>query len=374
MKQQELKNSFALSVFAFISLFIISPVFAESLCDIALNSKAFNTSDYDTSTKILMSKKDDACNAVYTSEGEAISSAKSSGANVGYGGFSVGYSEAKQVGENKWSIKDSKFCHASAEELDSATSTRAKTQVASDALKAWSECIDKTASNNLFVEYTLNPGGTGFTGLLRFRVSSGKTTFKITGIESNLDPSNNLAKVNCSIGRKNIQTNSDKDVDIIIDKTKTSIKCTKNANTSLKISLNTDQDDQTWIDLPSATELKQTKIEDLNDELNKLKSDFNDVLDKNNKSFQTVNTSVSAILTSINDVKTNKVDVSEFTNICVISKGPLPPGGNCPKGFNPVGNFYACSTDTGVGQNVGGNPPCATGAYVAKHMLLCCRP
>jgi hypothetical protein len=70
---------------------------ATSDCDIALTSKAFNTNDYAQSSRLVLKKRDDVCKSEYNSQAEAESTARQSGGSIGYGGFSLGLSDAKQT-------------------------------------------------------------------------------------------------------------------------------------------------------------------------------------------------------------------------------------------------------------------------------------
>jgi hypothetical protein len=120
-------------LFTFVIVIITSTcwsAYADSVCDLALKSGAFNTSDYAETSKILQKKKDDVCDSEYTSLAEATSAAKQSGGEIGYEAFSFKASDATKTGSGKYSIKDSRFCMAKAEQIDSFTSVRAKKIVA----------------------------------------------------------------------------------------------------------------------------------------------------------------------------------------------------------------------------------------------------
>jgi len=265
MKKQAIKiyaSCFVASVIA-----LSNNAKADSVCDVALTSGAFNTSDYTQNSRLVLKKRDDACKSEYNSQSEAVSAGQQSGGSIGYGGFSLGLSDAKQTGSGKWSISDSKLCKASAEELESFTSTVAKQQVADTALKAWSECLDKM--NRLNLKYSLIPDGTGMTGTIVRTVGDGSGFGNITGIMS----SDQKANISCRIGSKTVEIN--KPTTIKIDKGSTGISCNKPAATSVSISLNTDVGDTAWIVLPSLTEQKQTKIELVNDAVNQLRQQLN---------------------------------------------------------------------------------------------------
>ena len=63
-------------------------------CNAILQSNAFNTTDFSSSAKLLLKRKDDVCDKDYSSEAEAKSAARSAGGSIGYGGFSLSGSAA----------------------------------------------------------------------------------------------------------------------------------------------------------------------------------------------------------------------------------------------------------------------------------------
>lgn len=229
---------------------------ADGLCDLALTSGAFNTSDYAHNARLVLKKRDDVCKSEYDSQTEAISAGQQSGGSIGYGGFNLGLSEAKQKSNQKWSISDSKFCQATAEELESFTSTVAKQQVADSALQAWNECLEK--SNRLNLKYTLNPDGTGMRGTIVRMVMDGGGFGSVTGIMSS-DPS---VEVVCRIGTATVELN--KPVKIPIKKGETGLSCNKSANESVGIALSTDVGDTAWLTLPSKKQQESVSLQQVN--------------------------------------------------------------------------------------------------------------
>lgn len=239
---------------------------ADQLCDTVLKSGAFNTSDYAQTSSFLLRKRDDVCKSDYNSVAEATSAAQQGGASIGYGPFSFGAAEAKQTSSGRYSIADSRFCRASAEDIDSFTSTRAKSQVTDIAVNNWLECVKNTQTNKLFIRYSENTDGTGITGtIIRTIGDDGGAMGRITGISSS-DPAQDIA---CRIGTKNVIVN--KEYDLQIEKGKTAFSCKKQANKSLKIALITSQGDPEWILMPSAAEQKQRTIDAVNDAVNALR-------------------------------------------------------------------------------------------------------
>src|SRR5262245_1368958 len=90
----------------------------QNVCDAVLSSGAFNTSDYDQTSRILLIKRNDVCRSEYNSAAEARSAAESAGGSIGWGPFSLGATDARQTQSGKWTVADSKFCQATAEDLD----------------------------------------------------------------------------------------------------------------------------------------------------------------------------------------------------------------------------------------------------------------
>jgi len=278
-----------------VPLISMNTAIADDVCDIALTSGAFNTSDYAQSSRLLLKKKDDVCKTDYNTQSEAESAGKQSGGSIGYGGLSLGLSDAKQTSGEKWSIADSEFCRASAEELDSFTSTIVKQQVADVALRAWSECIDKT--NKLYVKYSLSPDGTGMTGTIYRSVSLDSGFGNITGVMSS-DPK---VDVNCHIGTKPIEVNKARS--IRIDKGKIGISCNKSADVSVRIALNTDVGDQEWISIPSRAEQKQSTIEAANDAINQLRKQIASLNEQITKNRQESNSYINNLTNRVNNTQ-----------------------------------------------------------------------
>ena len=240
---------------------------ADPICEVALKSGAFNTEDFAQSTAVFLRKRDDVCQKDYSSQAEATTAARSSGGSFGYGGYSLGLSDAKQTSNGRYSIKDSKYCRASTEEVDSIASISMKRQMADIALREWGKCIEITQANKLYVQYTPIPDGTGVTGTVIRKVGSGAFG-EITGIASS-DTEQTSKPITCRIGTQLVETG--KPITIKFEKTKTNFSCTKEPARNVSISLTTNQDDQEWILLPSAEQQKQAALNSLNDSINALK-------------------------------------------------------------------------------------------------------
>jgi len=245
---------------------------AQNVCDVALKSGAFNTTDLAQTTAIVQKAKEDVCNSEYNSASEAVSAAQASGANIGVGGYTLGASDAKATASGKFSVKDSKFCSAKAEELDSFTSVRARKQIADSALAAWTKCIETTNRDQLFVAYTPLSDGTGMTGILRRKVTNENANFgTIEGISTTATGAMRT-QVSCRVGTTEVKP--DTKVSIPINRTKIAITCSKPATQTIAISLNATVGDQEWIYLNSAERADQLKQQTLQDALNAQKREL----------------------------------------------------------------------------------------------------
>lgn len=294
-----------------------------SVCDVALQSNALNTSDYAKTSSILLSKHDDVCRAEYNSQKEAVNAARSSGASIGYGAYSFGASDAKQIATGTWSISDSSFCKATAEELDSFTSIRVKQQVADIALAAWSECINNVESNKLFATYSANKDGSGITGTLYRSVSRGGVGV-ITGIivtgTSDSTPGKNKEIVHCMIGTTPVSPNTA--LVINIDRTNIAFQCSKKSkNDVVKVAISTSQGDTPWMQLPSDMEMRNTDIEEANTAIEGLRGRFSkleekviDLDSKLNKLTQLVTSHSSDIANTNQKISTLNKDLSGKAN------------------------------------------------------------
>ena len=264
-------------------------------CKDVLTTKAFNTTDYQTSAKLLLNKRSEACSKIYDSKGEANSSGRSIGADIGFKGFSFGGNYAKQTANNKWSISDSDVCNKLAEAIDSAESTNLKTQVTDLALKSWSSCISESKRDALYLEYSINPDGTGFSGTINRSVGNGAFG-AITGIQE----STKGVLESCTIGNYAFEPTKEFTTQRI-NKARINISCTKNKNKSFKISILTDQGDLPWVWLPTEVEKEATDLENLKLSLNSLKSDFSELAQNQTSQAESFNTNLNSINSTLSD-------------------------------------------------------------------------
>ncbi len=241
--------------------------YSASVCDTVLATKAFDTTDFSQSSSIFLKKRDAACQQDYNSQSEAVAAGQAAGGSIGYEGFSFSANDARQSSSTKWSIKDSKLCTASAEELDSITSSSVRRQVASIAVAAWAGCISSVETSKLFVEYTSNADGSGMTGIIHRHLGENGGVGKIIGIIGSIQGKDN--RIKCSIGTMPIKLNDT--INIQIDKARTALACSKPSDIGLKISLVTTEGDQDWISMPSASVQKQLNVANLNSSIGALR-------------------------------------------------------------------------------------------------------
>ncbi|SEL93798.1 hypothetical protein SAMN04489760_10163 [Syntrophus gentianae] len=252
---------------------VLNFAYAASECDAVWDSGAFNKSRYAESASLLLKKKDAACSQNYQNKGEAEEAAKKAGGEIGIGSWSFQGAEAEKIAETTWSISKSSLClNASAEELASFTSIQAKSQVTDLAVRAWSDCIERSETNKLFVEYTTLIDGTGMTGWLISHPdrADGYGTIKdvaITNLTAKDQP------VTCLIGGRRVIVNKDfRGCNIPITKDRTAISCTKNPRKSINIALKTDQVAPPGIiAMPSLANEIQTRINEVNDAVHALR-------------------------------------------------------------------------------------------------------
>lgn len=319
---------------AAISFSYASMAIASSVCDIALNSGAFNTSDYSHNSRLFLAERDAVCQKEYDSKQEATTAARKSGGNIGYAGFSFGASDAKQTSSGKWSLQSSEYCRSSASQLDSITSTTAKGQVADVALGAWLECVKLVETDRLFVAYSPLENGRGITGTIHRRVSGGAVG-EIRGI-SGSDPS---VPVTCQIGTTAVTSNEAKILPI--ERANTSITCIKEPSKSVRISLITSVSDSPWIDMPSQKQVEQTAIDDVNEATRQLREQVDELQQELTAAVKEAKESALAAHKRINGISLTSASISQS------------PGFGCSQTQKAPGNdltvMYGSKDGTGCG-------------------------
>lgn len=263
----------------YIAVFCVlaSPIFAQDVCAVALRSNAFNTFDQTVSNNIAFEKKEEICSRDYESSEEFRNSARSGGFNLSYAGFGVGASGGKSSGSGKVHFREEAFCQASQDEFAQEYFSNTSVRVADVALRAWSNCIENTRRNSLWLEYKISSDGTGMTGTIYRTISSGRTTLKITSMQ--VQPSTLASEVNCSIENKLWTVNDFADGEAVTtDTTREIVACTKPSDKTVRVAFGTDGDSLTWVEMPSIEDVGNNEVEELRSQLLALSSTMTDAL------------------------------------------------------------------------------------------------
>jgi len=253
-------------VVAAVAFVFATAAHGDPVCDVALKSGAFNTTDFAQTTSIVLKARDEVCKSEYNSASEAVSAAQQSGGSVGAGGWSIGLSDARSSGSGKYSVKDSRYCAAKAEDLDSFTSVRARQQIADSALNAWSKCVEITNLDKLFIVYKPMADGSGMTGSIRRKAAGENVAFgTIEGIQL-AGTAEAKQGVACRVDNQDVRPDSR--VSIPIRKSKIAISCSKSPTKTVALALNVSVGDQEWIHLDTAQRQEQVRIQQVQDAAN----------------------------------------------------------------------------------------------------------
>lgn len=245
---------------------LASPSLAQDVCAVALQSNAFNTFDQTVSNNIAFEKKEEICSRDYENSEEFRSSARSGGFSLSYAGVGIGASGGKSSGGGKVHFREEEFCKSSQDEFAQEYFSNTSVKVADVALRAWSNCIENTRKNSLWLEYKISGDGTGMTGTIYRTISSGPTTLKITSLQ--VHPSSLADKVNCSIENKLWTVNDFSSGKVATtDTTKEIVACTKPTDKTVRIAFGTDGDSLTWVEMPSVEEATNNVVEELRSQL-----------------------------------------------------------------------------------------------------------
>jgi hypothetical protein len=246
------------------TLFLVATVsksFATGVCDIALSNNAINTSDASITSKIAFQKKEDLCRSEFSSAEEFRNSARNSGFNVGYAGFTLGHSGGKRTGSGKLSFNSEEFCQANQVDLNTFYTSRIKTSVADIALEAWRDCIKVTQENAFFIEYSESSDSNGATGFLHRRIIDGTTHFSITDMK--VQPS--TVEVKCYVNGEAIQKGK---LNVVMDSARESFSCDKPEDENVRVGFGTNIGDPIFIEMHSKEYQKQTTMDELASRVN----------------------------------------------------------------------------------------------------------
>jgi hypothetical protein len=240
-------------------------VYAQSICDIVLTTKAFNTRDYTMAASQSLQVLDDACSKEYDSQTEAHSAGKAAGGSVGWGGYSLGYNEAKSEATGKYSIRESQLCTSRRQQIASSVSESERATNANYAVAAWEKCA--LLSDQLYIKYKERLDGKGMSGhIIR---NPGKAFGEMRGISGA-----GGSQVTCKIDGVAYQLNETPAKGVPFTKKETAIVCTKNPDESVELTILTTVGDPPFVELRSFKDRRDADIKALEDELVRTKNDL----------------------------------------------------------------------------------------------------
>lgn len=237
-----------------------TPILAQDVCSVALQSNAFNTFDQTINNNVAFEKKEEICSRDYENSEEFRNSARSGGFSLSYAGFGLGASGGKSSGTGKVHFREESFCQASQDEFAQEYFSNTSVRVADVALRAWTDCIETTERNSLWLKYNIAGDGTGMTGTIYRTISSGPTTLKITSMQ--VHPSTLAGDVNCSIENQ-LWTVEDfaNGAEVTTDTTSEIVACTKPSDKTIRVALGTDGGSLTWVEMPSNEQMTEDKAD-----------------------------------------------------------------------------------------------------------------
>lgn len=200
--------------------------FADDYCSIVLETKAFNVEKQKSSQDIVDQVRNDICSKTYSNAGEARSSAKASGLDVGYAGFQLGGSQAKQDGSSSYDIRQSDFCQASSSNFQKKLAEESSKTTTDIALRSWLDCIDKQSVSKAYIQWEPDRTGRSLHGKIHFSKRSGRLDEKIEGII--FQPADfPKDQVKCQIGAKTFLASELEQQPILLDDVETPFACSK---------------------------------------------------------------------------------------------------------------------------------------------------
>jgi hypothetical protein len=230
-----------------------SPLRADSTCDIALRSNAFDTENSNSNLNIAMSKRQDLCNKDYSSLTEAESAVSAAGFNASYGAISLGGSKSSGSTSGRTSIKNTDFCNATNETFQKSLQQNYSKSIGSVALTTWLACIKETNSNALHLEYRITENGGGLIGTIRTRANDGSLKATITSFLAdggNIDLKK--PKIRCSFDGATYFPEQVPKAGIDITKTEVAVTCFKMQDQDLYVTIRTTNKDFQQIFMPSS--------------------------------------------------------------------------------------------------------------------------
>lgn len=228
-------------------------------CSVVLQEQAFNKERSSNVESYASAKRNELCSRNYSSLDEAKQAAFSAGFDTSYGIFDLGASGSQSTGSQSISIKDSKFCKSTAEDLRSSQISSYESVIADVAVKAWLERVKYSEKPFLYMTYKTLSDGMSFSGTLYWK-PLGNTDLYITGIT--VTPI--TAKVRCVVdGREVPAASAVGEQKFLLGGSEKSISCQKFTDESVVISISTSENSLPGVVLPSKIDIEVDKYERL---------------------------------------------------------------------------------------------------------------
>ena len=259
-------NQVALGVHLVTSI-LVSAQSPDSVCSVVLQSNTFNVLDEEITANVAFAKRDQICSRDYASSSEFRKTAASGGFRLLYNGFGLGASGGKASGSGRYHFREEAFCKDSRADFDQAYSLKRREVYAGAALAAWTECINTSRKNSLWLAYTISPDGTGMTGHIFRTLNTGRTQIKITSMQ--VHPDVHATEVRCDIENRTISVAYFRQhrEGLKLDTTKEAISCTKPANIRASVSFDTDGSSLNFVRLESAKNVESARLEQLQSDI-----------------------------------------------------------------------------------------------------------
>lgn len=255
-------------LFAFTTFY--SGAWAQSSCDVVLQTKAFDISSNSVTLRTAYDKKEQICQQKYRSVEEFRSAASSSGFDLGFKGVQLGASGGNADQSGNLSFESEAFCRANEEQFAQEYESEGFQQIASIAVQAWERCVIAQRSNAVWMSYQRADDGSGFTGTIYRTISVGSVDrLKLTQMlvqGSDIQDSD----IVCSASNDEITPAFFDDGQTIEFGTLSeNISCNKPVNKTVSVSFGTDQGALPWIELPSVEKSNNTDIAELDRRLSR---------------------------------------------------------------------------------------------------------
>lgn len=247
-----------------------SVAWAQSSCDVVLQTKAFDISSSSVTLRTAFDKKEQICQQKYSRVEEFRSAASNSGFNMEFKGVGLGASGGSADQSGNLSFESEAFCQANQEQFAQEYEASDFQQIASIAVQAWERCVTAQRSNAVWMSYKRSDDGSGFTGTIYRTINVGSVDrLKLTQmlIQGEDIPETDIV---CSAGNETITPAFfDGGKSIEFGTLSENISCNKPADKTVSVSFGTDQGALPWIELPSVEKSNDTDIVELDRRLSR---------------------------------------------------------------------------------------------------------